>query len=82
MGCTQSTDKNDQQTNNNNQQNAKNRGNANGPADAANGNAAQPVVPKTNPHLSLSAKDIYSLKASWKAIRRSMEETGVLMFVK
>ena len=35
-----------------------------------------------NTHIGLSNKDIYSLKASWKAIRRNMEETGVLMFVK
>lgn len=38
-------------------------------------------MPKNN-YIGLTNKDIYSLKASWKAIRRNMEETGVLMFVK
>ncbi len=35
-----------------------------------------------NPYVPFTSKEVYSLKASWKAIKRSMEETGVLMFVK
>ncbi len=33
-----------------------------------------------NPFVPFTSKEVYSLKASWKAIKRSIEETGVLMF--
>lgn len=84
MGCTQSAINNDPSANNT-QKSKNNNGNANnsknGGADA-NGAVSGAVVPKTNPHISLSAKDLYSLKASWKGIRRNLEETGNIMFTK
>ena len=33
-------------------------------------------------NLGLTYKQIYSLKASWKGIKRKMEDTGVEMFVR
>ena len=79
MGCTQSAINNEPTpvNNNNNAQKSKNNANKNG----ADTNGVG-VVPKTNPYIALSAKDLYSLKASWKGIRRSLEETGTLMFTK
>ena len=90
MGCTQSAINNDPSANNNSQKsknntknnNGNNNNNKNGGADANGTAAGAAVVPKTNPYLSLSAKDLYSLKASWKGIRRSLEETGNIMFTK
>jgi hypothetical protein len=40
------------------------------------------ATPPQNPYLSLTHKDIFGLQASYKAVRRSMEETGVAMFLK
>ena len=37
---------------------------------------------KPNPYLTITAKDIYSFKATWKTISRSLEETGKIMFTK
>lgn len=37
--------------------------------------------PKQNPYLSLTHREIFQLKMSWKGIRRSLEETGVNMFI-
>lgn len=68
MGCTQGSVKADTRND------VKDQNNNN------NGNAVQPAV--TNPYISLSNRDIYRLKASWKAIKRSLEETGVIMFTK
>jgi hypothetical protein len=88
MGCTQSAINNEppvnnsQKSKNNGNNNTTNNNNNKNAADASNGNAGVAVVPKTNPYLSLSAKDIYSLKASWKGIRRNLEETGTIMFTK
>jgi hypothetical protein len=85
MGCTQSAINNDPSANNSqkSKNNTKNNnGNKNGGADANGTAAGAAVIPKTNPYLSLSAKDLYSLKASWKGIRRSLEETGNIMFTK
>lgn len=51
--------------------------------DAANENAApEPAQPKQNPYLTLTPKDVFSLKMSYKGIRRSSEETGLSMFIK
>jgi neuroglobin len=36
----------------------------------------------TDPRLPLTAKQKYSMMASWKGIARAMEPTGVLMFIK
>lgn len=51
--------------------------------DAANENAAaEPAQPKQNPYLTLTPKDVFSLKMSYKGIRRCAEETGLNMFIK
>ena len=93
MGCTQSTDgrqKDDISV----MKNPKSLGNGNGVINSVpKGNknvidfnskdgSSEAAQMQKNSHIGLSNKDIYSLKASWKAIRRNMEETGVLMFVK
>ncbi len=39
-------------------------------------------VPLADPRIPMTAKQKYSLVASWKAIHRALETTGVLMFVK
>ena len=44
--------------------------------------ATEPPPPKQNPYLSLTHKDIFHLKMSWKGIRRCLEETGVTMFIR
>lgn len=38
--------------------------------------------PATDPRLPLTAKQKYSMLASWKGISRAMEKTGICMFVK
>ena len=50
----------------------------------ATGEAAEiePVAPKQNPYMSLTHKDTFHLKMSWKGIKRSLEETGINMFMK
>lgn len=51
--------------------------------DCANPNAAQAApAPALDPRLPLTAKQKYSMIASWKGISREMEKTGVNMFVK
>jgi hypothetical protein len=58
-------------------------GKSNGNAkDGGDGAAPEPPAPKQNPYITLTPKDVFSLKASWKAIRRGLEECGVLMFQK
>ncbi|XP_004926839.1 neuroglobin-like [Bombyx mandarina] len=50
------------------------------------GNNAGPVTdgppPATDPRLPLTAKQKYSMLASWKGISRAMEKTGICMFIK
>jgi hypothetical protein len=38
--------------------------------------------PTTDPRLPLTAKQKYSIVASWKGISRAMEQTGITMFIK
>ena len=85
MGCTQGNQNdianNDNSKNKNNKQNGDNNNNNN------NNNANDPLnanqpPPPSNPYIALTNKELYNLKASWKGIKRSMEETGVLIFVK
>ena len=64
---------------------AKSNGNARGGGGGggADENAApEPAQPKQNPYLSLTPKDVFSLKMSYKGIRRCAEETGLTMFIK
>jgi len=50
--------------------------------DCNNPNAAAAPAPQTDPRLPLTAKQKYSMIASWKGISRAMETTGINMFVK
>ncbi len=43
--------------------------------------AADNALPKQNPYMTLTNKEIFQLKMSWKGIRRSLEDTGVAMFI-
>lgn len=47
-----------------------------------NNSNVQVNAPQTDPRLPLTAKQKYSIIASWKGISRSMETTGINMFVK
>lgn len=38
--------------------------------------------PAMDPRLPLTAKQKYSMLASWKGISRAMEKTGICMFIK
>lgn len=49
--------------------------------DCDNPNTTQPVPPP-DPRLPLTAKQKYSMIASWKGISRAMETTGINMFIK
>ena len=40
------------------------------------------IVPIQNPYVSLTQKDTFHLKASWKGIKRALEVTGIAMFIK
>lgn len=80
MGCASSN-----QAESKDNQKSKTNGNPRGGAgqEAPNENAApEPAPPKQNPYLSLTPKDVFSLKMSWKGIRRGIEETGTTMFIK
>ena len=58
-------------------------GNANATGAGGEGEAAAAApTPKQNPYISLTPKDVFSLKMSYKGIRRNMEDTGVAMFIK
>ncbi len=57
-------------------------GNAKGGKAGADTDGGDQAAPKQNPYLSLVQKDIFSLKMSFKGVRRSLEETGVYMFTK
>ncbi|XP_025829446.1 neuroglobin-like [Agrilus planipennis] len=41
-----------------------------------------PVAAPADPRLPLTAKQKYSMMASWKGISRAMEQTGINMFIK
>ena len=61
----------------------KSKSNGNAKTSPDNGEPApEPVVPKQNPYISLIPKDVFSLKMSWKGIRRCLEETGTSIFTK
>ncbi|KAK9511671.1 hypothetical protein O3M35_000290 [Rhynocoris fuscipes] len=50
-----------------------------------NGNSReqpQQAPAQTDPRLPLTAKQKYSMMASWKGISRAMQPTGVYMFIK
>jgi hypothetical protein len=46
------------------------------------GEAEPPAPEPPDPRLPLTAKQKYSMLASWKGISRAMEPTGVYMFIK
>ncbi|OXU16698.1 hypothetical protein TSAR_005124 [Trichomalopsis sarcophagae] len=49
---------------------------------ARSGRESPPPPPATDPRLPLTARQKYLLTASWKAIAKAMEPTGIYMFVK
>ncbi|KAL0803450.1 hypothetical protein ABMA28_017179 [Loxostege sticticalis] len=49
---------------------------------AANQDLGGGPPPATDPRLPLTAKQKYSMLASWKGISRAMEKTGICMFIK
>lgn len=58
------------------------------PADKPNANGKggktgddEPTVPKQNLYMTLTHKEIFQLKMSWKGVRRTLEDTGVAMFI-
>lgn len=54
-------------------------------AKGAGGNAAggaSAAVPNADPRIPMTAKQKYSIVASWKGIHRALEPTGINMFVK
>jgi hypothetical protein len=72
MGCTSSS----------NSDAAENKAATNGKTAANAENAEAENTPKQNPYMTLTHKDIFRLKMSWKGIKRCLEETGVVMFTK
>lgn len=44
--------------------------------------AANSGIPNADPRIPMTAKQKYSIVASWKGIHRALEPTGILMFVK
>jgi hemoglobin-like flavoprotein len=80
MGCASSNQNEDAGKNTAQKGGAGGGGGGGKPGETAE--PAEAAAPKQNPYMSLTHKDIFHLKMSWKGIKRSMEETGVLMFVK
>lgn len=66
MGCAKSTQ----------------NGDSNGGGKKAIGLDEQPPPPGTDPRLPLTAKQKYSMVASWKGIARALEPTGIYMFLR
>lgn len=56
--------------------------NAAGGAAAVATTAANSGIPNADPRIPMTAKQKYSIVASWKGIHRALEPTGILMFVK
>lgn len=54
--------------------------NANGKS-GKTGDLSEPTAPKQNPYMALTHKEIFQLKMSWKGVRRTLEDTGVAMFI-
>jgi len=73
MGCAGSKESENEGRN---EDAGKSRGNG---AEGA-GTASGP--PTADSRIPMTAKQKYSIVASWKAIHRAMEPTGILMFVK
>ncbi|KAK0180281.1 hypothetical protein PV327_005941 [Microctonus hyperodae] len=46
------------------------------------GRESPPPPAATDPRLPLTARQKYTIIASWKAVARAMEPTGIYMFVK
>jgi len=79
MGCRGSKEEDDSGG-------GSNKGNASsaaaGPSGSGGAGAAGASVPTADPRIPMTAKQKYSLVASWKGIHRALEPTGILMFVK
>lgn len=57
-------------------------GGGGGGGNSGNGEPPPAAPAAVDPRLPLTAKQKYSMLASWKGISRAMEPTGVLMFIK
>lgn len=53
-----------------------------GDGNSSNKQEDPPPPAPTDPRLPLTAKQKYSMLASWRGISRAMEPTGVYMFIK
>ena len=80
MGCASSNQEDAKDNAKNKNGTAKSGPGGGGSANA--NDAGEAAAPKQNPYISLTHKDIYGLKMSYKGIRRGMEETGIAMFIK
>jgi len=80
MGCRGSKEEDDTGGGSSGGKNgATTSGGAAGGSTAAGGSSS---APSADPRIPMTAKQKYSLVASWKGIHRALETTGVLMFVK
>lgn len=70
MGCTGSKDEREGGPN------KGDKNNAGGPSGSSS------VIPFADPRIPMTAKQKYSILASWKGISRAIEPTGICMFVK
>lgn len=76
MGCASSSSAD------NNKPSAQNgKGGASGGGAKGGGLDDNAAAPKQNPYITLTHREIFQLKMSWKAIRRTLVETGVNMFI-
>lgn len=53
-----------------------------GAGPAVPGASSSTSAPASDPRIPMTAKQKYSIVASWKGIHRALEPTGVYMFVK
>lgn len=75
MGCASSSSADNSKPS---AQNGKGGGGGGAKAGGLDDDAA---APKQNPYITLTHREIFQLKMSWKAIRRALVETGVNMFI-
>lgn len=76
MGCASSSSSAD-----NSKPSAQNGKAGGGGGAKAGGLDDDAAAPMQNPYITLTHREIFQLKMSWKAIRRTLVETGVNMFI-
>ncbi|CAG7819778.1 unnamed protein product [Allacma fusca] len=83
MGCTGSKEEEDGGGRKGDKSGGGTSGGASGGAAAAGPSAAAGAsTVNSDPRIPMTAKQKYSIVASWKGIHRALEPTGVSMFVK